>query len=339
MRYTESKERSAELLRLALAHMGRHDAAFNPMTFAVWYEYATGINARLTRALEECLSTEPRLGDATIARLYSDHVSAIDELAMQRASGELERVMSGIADSAARTGDKAGEFGAQLGGLTRALQTGEASVLEPMISRAVAGTADMQTSAQALQHQIIAGRLEIERLQSDLSRARDEALIDPLTRILNRKAFDQRMQAMLDHAPEAGRSHCLVMLDIDRFKTVNDTYGHVMGDRILQVVAEALRDSVIDPAHCVARYGGEEFAILLPQCTLDTALAVAEASRERVMGTKVRDRRSRDVVLVVTISAGVSAMQPGDDAPSLIARADGALYAAKQAGRNRVNCA
>ena len=129
------------------------------------------------------------------------------------------------------------------------------------------------------------------------------------------------------------------MLDIDRFKAINDTYGHVMGDRVLQAVAEALRSEVSDPAHCTARYGGEEFAILLPGCALEVGVALAESSRQRVAAMKVRDRRAQNVTIAVTISAGVTTMRPTDDATGLIAGADGAMYLAKRTGRNRVHCA
>jgi diguanylate cyclase len=338
-RYEQSRERSAEVLRTALAFMGQHDAAFNPVTFTVWYEHAAGINAELTRAIEQCVLTEPRLGDGTIVRLYRDHVAAVDELAMQRASAELQRVMSSMAESAAHTGLKAGLFSDQLSELTQTLRGQEAAKIGSALSQTLAETAEMKDSAAALQRQVVASRQEIDRLRSDLNRARDEALVDPLTRVVNRRGFDGKLQDMFEQAPVSGSSHCLVMFDIDRFKAVNDTCGHVMGDRVLQGVAEALGSGVQDPTHCLARYGGEEFALLLPQCSRDAALALAESCRERVKAMKVRDRRTQSVVLSVTISAGVTALQPDDDAQSFIARADGALYAAKQAGRDRVICA
>jgi len=337
MRYTEPRERSAELLRLALAQMGRHDAAFNPITFAVWYEHTAGTNARLNRAIDECLRGEPRLTDQTMERLYRDFVSEVDEVAMERASTELQRVMSGMAETAARTGSQAGTFGDQLSGLNEALHDNKLESLAPLLSQAMTGTAEMRASAAELQQQVENSRREIDRLRVDLSRARDEALIDPLSRVLNRKGFDQRLRAMLDAAVTPGQAHCLVMMDVDRFKQVNDTHGHVMGDRILQAVAEVMRTTVIDPAHSVARYGGEEFAILLPQSTMDAAVALAELIRQRVSDMKVRDRRTQHVLLTVTISGGVAAMEPGDDASSLVARADQLLYAAKAAGRDRVH--
>ena len=337
MRYTESRERSAELLRAALAQMGRHDAAFNPITFAVWYEHTAGINARLNRAIDECLRTEPRLSDKTMARLYREFVNEVDEAAMERASGEIQRVMAAIAETAARTGSQAGTFGDQLSGLTDALHDHKIDALAPLLNQAMAGTAEMRASAVALQQQVENSRREIDRLRDDLSRARDEALIDPLSKVLNRKGFDLRVQALLDTPVTPGHAHCLVMMDVDRFKLVNDTHGHIMGDRILQAVAEVMRSSITDPTHSVARYGGEEFAILMPQTTMDAAAALAELIRHRVGDMKVRDRRTQHVVLTLTISGGVAAMAAGDDAYSLVGRADELLYAAKAAGRDRVH--
>jgi diguanylate cyclase len=129
------------------------------------------------------------------------------------------------------------------------------------------------------------------------------------------------------------------MLDIDHFKNVNDTYGHVMGDRVIQAIGEVLRASVTDEKHAVARYGGEEFAILLPNSTLDDGFKLAEAVRQRARAMKIKDRRTQEMILSVSVSGGVATLQHGDDAQSFIARADAALYQSKQNGRDRVTCA
>lgn len=343
MRYTESREQSAELLRKVLALMGQHDAAFNPVSFAVWYEFAAGMNVRLTQAIERALQSEPRLSNDTLLRVYQDCVAEADVAAIQGISAELQRMMAGMAKGALRTGDQAGTFGEQLRDLTAALKTNDASamtpLLTPLLTQALVGTTQMRSSAQELEQQVIASQREIERLQADLARARDEAVLDPLTRVLNRKGFDVRLASLLAQPPRADRTHCLIMLDIDHFKYVNDTHGHVMGDRVIQALSEVLRSCVSDEAHAVARYGGEEFAILLPHCTLEYGVKLADAVRQRTRAMRIRDRRTQEVVLTVSISGGVAAMQPGDDAPDLIARADGALYQSKQAGRDRVTCA
>ena len=336
MRYTEPKERSAEILRQTLGHMGRHDAAFNPVTFTLWYEYCAGINPNLQAAVDQLVAVQPRLSDALIGKLYQDHIAPADDAAVQRISTELQRVMNGVVQSATQAGQRAGFFGAQLTDLSVALQSNDMAQLTPQLTEALAGTAEMKDSAQALQQQVAASQNEIVKLRSDLERARGEALVDPLTGILNRKGFDQHVGALFANAPDAGRQHCLVMFDIDHFKKVNDTHGHVMGDRVIQGLGEILRKSVSNEAHAAARYGGEEFAILLPQCSLEDSANLAEAVRLRTKAMKVRNRSTQDVLFTVTISGGVAAMQPGDDAASLIARADAALYASKHGGRDRV---
>ena len=339
MRYTEPKDRSAELLRVALGHMGRHEAAFNPLTFTLWYEYAAGINPGLHAALERLLLDSASITDEVVARLYQEHVVPPDAGIMQRIGGELQRVMTGIASSASQAGTRAGVFGAQLDELSAALRAIDAAVLSPHLDQARAGTAEMKDSADALQRQVSASQNEIVRLRTDLDRARGEALLDPLTSILNRKGFDQKIATLLQRPPTDGQQHCLVMLDIDHFKRVNDAHGHVMGDRVIQGLGEILRQAVTEPEHAAARYGGEEFAIVLPHSTLSEAARLAEQVRLRAKEMKIRNRSTQEVLLTVTISGGVAALRPGDDAQALIARADNALYQSKNGGRDRVSCA
>lgn len=339
LRYSESRERSAELLRLALAHMGRHEAAFNPVTFTLWYEYAAGINPMLTVALDRLMADSSRIDDATVLKLYKKHVAPADEETMQNISSELERVMAGVAQSASLTGDRAGTFGHQLQGLTSALALRDVELLTPKLSEVLAGTAEMKSSVDALQQKVSISQDEINRLRSDLERARDDALLDAMTGILNRRGFERRIESLLAEKPADGTSHCLVMLDIDHFKKVNDTHGHLMGDRVIKAVGDILRTSVTQAAHAAARYGGEEFALLLPQTSLDDSIQLAEAVRARTKAMKIRNRTTQEVLLTVTISGGVAEMKPDDDATSLISRADAALYEAKKLGRDRVSCA
>ena len=337
MRYSASRPQSAELLRLALAKMGQHDAAFNPITFAVWYEHVAGINPRLSEALEQSLKLEPKLGDETIQRLHRAHVADIDAAAAERVSGDFRRVMQSLSESAARTGDSASAFGEKLGALNRSLETADRSALATQVGDALAGTAEMRSSIEALRSQVSASQNEIEQLRADLQRTRLEAMLCPLTHVLNRKGFDQALQVLV--APASKAPACLVMIDIDHFKQVNDTHGHLMGDRVLQALGEILRRTVGDGDASAARYGGEEFALLLPGSTVAKAAELAEAVLAGVRRMRVRQRNTDKIILTVTVSAGVAALLPGDDAAAIISRADAALYRSKQAGRDRVTTA
>jgi len=340
MRYSQSKEQSAELLRLVLARMGQHDASFTPMTFTVWFEYAAGINLQLNDAIDRLMQSHPRLTDDDLWSLYQKYVADIDQQAMHRIGGELQRVMKTLANAASRTGEHAGEFSTQLETLVAELRGVNDMLTTPAITHAIEGTARMRSSAQALESEVRNNQLEIERLQGELTRLRDESLRDALTLVLNRKGFDLKLAEMLGRVPAPGSAHGLIMFDLDFFKKVNDTHGHVMGDRVLQALGEVLRSCVpASSSSSAARYGGEEFAVLMPDSTATECQKLAELVRQRTKALKIRDRRTQTVVLTVTISGGITLMRPDDDAQTFTARADGALYQSKQGGRDRVTFA
>jgi diguanylate cyclase len=285
------------------------------------------------------MMAEPRLSHDTVKRLFSRHVVGVDHAEMERISGDFQRVMGGIAESAAQTGDSAGLYRGQLQELSQALLEGDGSGATTFIKDVMLGTSKMEHSAQALQSQVNASRSEVMRLQAELGRVRNEALLDPLTRILNRRGFDQEIAAMQRVPAKPETSHCLVMIDIDHFKKVNDTHGHVTGDRVIQALGEVLKQTVTDPSHAVARYGGEEFAVMMPHSSLTECARMSELIRTRVKSMKVRNKKTLEVMLTVTVSLGFTSLQDDDDASTLIARADAALYQSKQGGRDRVTAA
>lgn len=168
-----------------------------------------------------------------------------------------------------------------------------------------------------------------EQLMADLKRL---AIRDELTGLFNYRHFQTQLEAEIHRCVRYRRALSMILCDVDHFKTVNDTLGHTEGDRVLagiaRVVCEAVRTT-----DSVFRYGGEEFAVLLPETAGDMAVTVASRAREAVEQMKLlSDRR-------VTISAGVSEFRPKETAKDLICRVDSALYAAKHAGRNRVETA
>lgn len=338
MRYTESRTRSAELLRLALAHMGQHGASFNPVCFAVWYEQVAGINPPLSAAIEALMAQGTAIDDAVVLGLYAAHVAPPEQETVERIGDELQRLMHSVSQSASEAGDRAVDFSERLLGFSAVLDAGDAAELAPHVGDMLVGTQAMQASVSSLQHRVSRSQGEIERLRADLARARCEAMVDPLSGVLNRKGFDAQLQALMaERAP--GTSHGLVMIDIDHFKQVNDTHGHLVGDQVIQGLGEVLRRTVTRAGHAVARYGGEEFAIILPHCSLAECTDLAERVRQRTKAMRFRQRGRQEVVLSITVSGGVTALRDGDDAGSLIARADAAMYASKHAGRDRVTCA
>jgi diguanylate cyclase (GGDEF)-like protein len=172
--------------------------------------------------------------------------------------------------------------------------------------------------------------MEIETLQAGLVRA---ARLDALTGLQNRGTFLEAFAREEARAARGGPAFSLAIFDLDRFKQVNDRYGHPAGDRVLQAFADVLR-ATVRPYDVVGRYGGEEFALLMPQTGKETAARVAERVRHglEARGADVGGRR-----IDVTVSAGVATYGlDGADWDTLLTAADNALYEAKSAGRNRV---
>ncbi len=172
--------------------------------------------------------------------------------------------------------------------------------------------------------------MEIETLQAELVRS---AHYDSLTGIYNRGTFLAECEREVSRSARGGAAFSLAIFDIDRFKQVNDRYGHPAGDQVLRAFADVLRTG-IRKHDTVGRYGGEEFALLMPQTGKDTALRVAERIRRALESRGV----SVDVGRIeVTVSAGVATYgADGEDWDTLLSVADTALYEAKDAGRNRV---
>ena len=155
---------------------------------------------------------------------------------------------------------------------------------------------------------------------------------DPLTNVFNKRHFDESLRLAVFTAAGAGRSLSLIVFDLDHFKKVNDTHGHMAGDAVLCGAAAAVQ-AILSPAELFGRVGGEEFALLCSDTDLESALERAEAVRRVVM----RDPYTfEDKKLPVTVSAGVAQLDPDEPAENLFDRADAQLYAAKNAGRNCV---
>ena len=168
-----------------------------------------------------------------------------------------------------------------------------------------------------------------ERLTEDIER---RATIDPLTNIFNRRAFIGAAERELARGDRSGRYPCLLMLDIDHFKKINDTWGHAAGDQVLIKMTEALQ-AALREQDVLARFGGEEFSILLPETDRQGAIILAERLRDSVASVIARVGQK---TVRITSSIGIAVARDGDTLDDVVGRADQAMYAAKEAGRNCV---
>jgi two-component system cell cycle response regulator len=172
-------------------------------------------------------------------------------------------------------------------------------------------------------------------LQSLIDNLCELSLKDPLTGLANRRHFRNVLSREIDAVARSGDSALLLMLDIDHFKKVNDTYGHLAGDRVLQAVAKCLA-SCVRPMDTVARYGGEEFAAILPNCPASFGKIVAERIRETVANLCVSVAPLVNIQVTVSIGGAYAPEWVRSTTALWTDRADGQLYRAKSEGRNRV---
>jgi diguanylate cyclase len=171
---------------------------------------------------------------------------------------------------------------------------------------------------------------EAQELHSKLDMEKHGARLDPLTRIANRKSFDERFAQEIERRTRGAVSSCLLLWDIDNFKVINDSYGHRAGDRVLQSVAGCFRAS-LRASDFVARIGGEEFAVLLTGLKLAEAVNVANQVRTAVEGLHFH---FRGAPVHVTVSCGITELQQNDAPEAAFDRVDAALYRAKHGGKN-----
>jgi diguanylate cyclase len=310
-----------------------------PRNYEIWYVYATGYNSQLNKIINETLARNGKLTEADLEQIYETYLShikitdRIDKVGA-RVIGEIDDVMRLIGDALGMSAS----YNANLTSASEKLSAAaDREQVMKVVDTLVKTTHEMRDTTRALEERLTLSKTEINNLQQSLEAIRAESLTDPLTGLGNRKYFDRSIDSAIESALATGEPLSLLMFDIDYFKSFNDSYGHLTGDQVLRLVGMSLKQS-IKGQDITARYGGEEFAVVLPNTALRQALTVADHIRRAVMSKELKKKSTGEILGRVTISVGVSMLKPGDDADSLIERADACLYAAKRAGRNRVVC-
>lgn len=331
---------SRALCRSVLAALTERDLAPTPPNYTILYHHHAGSYPELSRSLRSLAESDSALTEELCQGLFerffggAERTQWVDQTCL-RLQGTLAQMTLELTqvDAGAAVYDTA-------------LAAAEAKLSDPPTAKAILDvvqevliqTRHMQENTAALRGALATARQETQQLHESLAREQFRAATDELTGIANRRQLMQQLHAMIDREDVAATPLCLVLVDIDHFKTFNDTHGHQLGDQVLQVVAKLLVQSVRG-RDLAARYGGEEFAVLLPDTAIDGALTVAEQIRRRLEQSQIRIKGSGSAIGKVTISAGCARYRPGEPPASFIERADLALYEAKRNGRNRVHAA
>ncbi len=339
-KYAHTKEQSAEFLRQVLPLMSKQSAALHPISYAVWYEYVSGINPDIRKAVDDVSANGKTLDEDTVYALYSQHVAEADEAKVQRISASVQEVLTNLSLSAQQAGEQANQYGSALEQWGSQLVTpaGTETKSSSGLQDILQNTGLMKESVDGLKSRLDASQTQIETLRIELLRAREEAMSDALTGLLNRKGLERTLKEQLGPDMTLPGNLSLLMLDIDHFKRVNDSFGHLFGDKVIRAVAQVIKGN-IKGQDIGVRYGGEEFLILLPLTPVDGALVLAEKLRSLIASSRIKRINSDEMLESVTISIGVASRQDGEVLEALVGRADEALYVSKSNGRNRVTAA
>ncbi|MBX3227043.1 MAG: diguanylate cyclase [Labilithrix sp.] len=251
---------------------------------------------------------------------------------------DMRNAIFALVDSISKTSGTQGKNDALLRRRVSALGAAVESGSVELLKREAALVADavnkaIEEARRTAEQQNADLKARLESLGEQLEQTRREGDTDGLTRVANRRAFDLALERALTIASVVKRPVTLIMVDVDRFKSINDQHGHPGGDAVLKAIADTLARSFPRRSDLVARYGGEEFAIVLPDSGDAEVTVLADRLLHAIRALRVRLPSER--TLAVTVSAGAAIALPNETASELVVRADRALYASKRAGRNR----
>jgi len=329
----QKPDREQALAKAALDQMSACGVTPTPDNFELFYLHASGDNPTISQIMAKTIAEKKSFTPQLLQELKL-RINA-DMPAMEQVGDGMNAVITGVLSRLNDAGRDAGEYSSALSAATGALGSDHSPAdLRKLMSTLVAATRQMEKRTKSLEQELQKSSTQVHELKSTLDNVRKETMIDPLTRIGNRKAFDAAINAAEKQA-EGGEPISLLICDIDHFKKFNDTWGHQTGDQVLKVVASCLSEN-IKGRDLAARYGGEEFGLVLRGATLEGAILVAEQIRQSVEGHRLVKKSTGDVLGSMTISIGVAQFGPHEKAEAVVRRADACLYGAKRNGRNLV---
>jgi len=332
-RYEESTDQAAEYLRMTLPLLSKFQLPVNPVNYAIGYDYVAGNNRPLREAIDQLNESKQTLTQDLCIRYYKEFI--LDEAArkFERVGNSLQNLVQNTLDEVERTEQQASAATTSLEEQAEVLAQQQPDQIAEVLQKVLEESRNLASSGNELKNSLQATNQEISQLRAELEMMKEAAFTDALTGLLNRRAFDMKIQHILETSDPD--TTFLLLLDLDYFKKINDRYGHLTGDKVLRFTAKIIKQ-FLPKGQIAARYGGEEMAILLSGTTRQAAFDLAEKIRDTLAKSRLQRRDNQETIGQVTISIGVAGMHDNDTVDIFIERADQALYEAKDQGRNRV---
>jgi diguanylate cyclase len=331
----ESKVQNLDTATLVLATMRRRGISGLPRNYELVYEALNASNQSLTREFET-LSPVPSQDELDMLgkkHFPHHHRHNVVEGAHEKITDEV----TGMLRMLKQEQSSLESYSRLLGETSKRISAKTASsseFLASVISALSSATGDTMEKGKAVVEHMVERAREMERVKLELDAYKRIANTDPLTRLANRRAFDEALSSLYDDR-RASMYHALIVADVDHFKKFNDAYGHPVGDRVLGIVAAVMKGTLRKDVF-LARTGGEEFAIILENTNQQVTSEIAERLRRTVESTPLKNQKTGLDYGPITLSLGICMASDAGCAEELYNQADIALYAAKNSGRNCV---
>ncbi|MBI4921654.1 MAG: GGDEF domain-containing protein [Devosia nanyangense] len=311
-----------------------------PAFYRLLYDYVAGVRGMCSGRMDDILAEGDTPGGSVEDRLYAEFIAPYEkreplEQAIARIVARLRTLDLLIVESTLASEAQSASF--ESANAAFAGEQPDAGLLREWVQRLQDSNLRMRHANASLVRELDEAEAELQITRVELARSKASSRLDPLTGLANRAGLDAELSQLLVEQRNNGGELVCAVVDIDHFKSLNDTYGHQVGDEVLRFVGRAL---LVAARHSdiLGRTGGDEFVVVLPGTDLGGAQTVAERMRRSIAEGDVRAVLGEEVLGGVTASIGVAQFQPNDTIASLVHRADRCLYEAKRRGRNRVVC-
>jgi len=333
-----------EIARKVIPFLSQKGIPLTPKNYRIWFEYFHGIMSDIKEILDDMLNRgipfTTEKNEELYARFFERDIEKEDVEKMLSEIAASEDIRKKIENSIVKTIKDIFLSSESVGSYNEILHQHFKNMADVksidgirfIVSSLIKETSETIKSNAKTHEELQNTVIELEEARKSLHEVQMEARTDSLTGLNNRLAFDEKVKEEMERFKRYKIPCSVAMIDIDHFKKLNDTYGHIIGDKALVNVSKELKKN-LRKIDFVARYGGEEFAVILPSTAIKDAVIVIEKMRQEIFDT---DFLVKDKSVEITVSGGVKEFCDGDTIAKVIEKADEALYLAKNSGRNQV---
>lgn len=314
--------------KLTIELLTKHEMPPTPMNYSVFYLYVTENNLELNQKINLQLNNDQPIDNLFMEGLFNQYIS-LSEQVYQNVMTPLNTSISGLLDKIEEQVAYDEEATESLNKIDDALKNiYQPESLNKVVDFLVKTVKNSTTQHKNLTENLNKTNSEINVLKDKLEIARKEAIVDMLTGLLNRRGCEERLQAI-----NIEKTHTSLAIDIDHFKRINDEFGHFVGDKVIQHVANLIKSNVSEDDIAV-RYGGEEFMVIMVNKTVTEAQITSDKIRLAISSLRLKSKSTDNFLPSISVSVGIAQTQEDKSWMDLFKRSDDALYQAKEAGRN-----